>query len=383
MRYDEAERLQQTGQFETQATVVRDFGAISKSEDYIPPRPAAYGEPIVEMDGVKVKYDNKSVLGGWRQNDDAKGVDSEGLFWRVCRGQRWGVFGLNGSGKTTLISLITSDHPQAYAQPVRLFGRSRLPEPGKPAISLFDLQSRIGHSSPEIHAFFARHLSIRSSIESAWADTFLAKPKLNDDRKLDVHAALRFFQADLDPNYSASSSANGDDSTAHWADDVQFYSLSVPAQKVILFLRAVIHKPDLVVLDEAFSGMSTTLRDKCLHFLEVGETRRPSTGSHRTCDFASTWHLPVEEAATKTDGGDMIHRHRHTGLSEHQALVVVSHVRDEVPDVVSHWMRLPNAAAATDADAAVSAADGAGPRMGVLSGRQTVAGDAWDAIWSD
>jgi hypothetical protein len=69
---------------------------------------------------------------------------------------------------------------------------------------------------------------------------------------------------------------------------------------------------------------------------------------------------------------------RHTGLSEEQALIVISHVKEEVPDVVSHWMRLPSAQDEGDGSG--------GPlrlRMGVLGKDQTVAGNAWDDIWND
>ena len=53
-----------------------------------------YGEPLVEMDGVTVKYGNKEVLGNWTQIVD--GQPKKGLWWQICRGQRWGVFGPNG-----------------------------------------------------------------------------------------------------------------------------------------------------------------------------------------------------------------------------------------------------------------------------------------------
>ena len=53
-----------------------------------------YGEPLVEMDGVTVKYGNKEVLGDWTQIVD--GQPKKGLWWQICRGQRWGVFGPNG-----------------------------------------------------------------------------------------------------------------------------------------------------------------------------------------------------------------------------------------------------------------------------------------------
>ena len=52
------------------------------------------GEPLVEMSGVIVKYGDKQVLGDWIQIID--GQPKKGLWWRICRGQRWGVFGPNG-----------------------------------------------------------------------------------------------------------------------------------------------------------------------------------------------------------------------------------------------------------------------------------------------
>lgn len=52
------------------------------------------GEPLVEMSGVTVKYGDKKVLGYWTQIVD--GQPKDGMWWQICRGQRWGVFGPNG-----------------------------------------------------------------------------------------------------------------------------------------------------------------------------------------------------------------------------------------------------------------------------------------------
>ncbi|KAK2816739.1 hypothetical protein FQN49_008033 [Arthroderma sp. PD_2] len=380
-RYDEAEKLLVEDRFESKAELLLDLEITSKSSGPELKRVKKYGEPIVEMEGVRVTYGDKTVLGGWDQIID--GERKEGLFWEICRGQRWGVFGLNGSGKTTLVSLITSDHPQAYSLPLRLFGRSRLPEAGKPGISIFDLQSRIGHSSPELHGFFPRNLSIRASIESAWADTFLSRPKLDQDRRLDVISALKFFEADLNPDFSpeysqlASPATNeGYEPSAPWADNTHFSSLDVAQQRLVLFLRAVVHKPDLVVLDEAFSGMPRLLRDKCLHFLEVGETLEESTGSRRIPGF-DVWHLPASNLTA--------HEARHQGLTASQALIVISHLKDEVPDIVSHWMRLPTMLeneTRLGGSTAINSSSTRSVRICTLKENQTVSTDTWDEIWA-
>lgn len=54
------------------------------------------GEPVLEMEGVVIKYGEKQVLGNWRQKMDDAEDAREGLWWTVHRGQRWGVFGPNG-----------------------------------------------------------------------------------------------------------------------------------------------------------------------------------------------------------------------------------------------------------------------------------------------
>ncbi|KAL4918347.1 P-loop containing nucleoside triphosphate hydrolase protein [Aspergillus aurantiobrunneus] len=327
------------------------------------------GEPLIEMDGVRVQYGDKVVLGDWTQLiRNKKSSLRPGLHWTVRRGQRWAILGPNGSGKTTLLSLITSDHPQAYALPIKIFGRSRLPEPGKPGISLFELQSRIGHSSPEIHAFFPRQLTVRQAIESAFAETFLSKPVLDHERDLDVSAVLRFFQPDLDPSFDADDTQKAPtinidrkrfpkmdrrytkvtniskievDFGIDYADSITFGQLSIPQQRLVLFLRALVHKPDIVILDEPFSGMSTSLREKCIHFLEVGEQRGAKSTATKRSGEDNPWifgFFPDDKYYQAKSTAPT----RHRGLTDDQALLMISHVRQDFPDSVRHYMRLPS-----------------------------------------
>ncbi|RJE20719.1 ABC transporter [Aspergillus sclerotialis] len=349
------------------------------------------GDPLIEMEGVRVAYGDKPALGNWVQK--LGNEKSDGLHWTVRRGQRWAILGANGSGKTTLLSLITSDHPQAYALPIRHFGRSRLPEPGKPAISLFELQSRIGHSSPEIHAIFPRQLTIREAIESAFADAFLSRPKMSRDDDLNVISVLRHFKSDLSPSHDNSVSPEPDevndqtkdffpklsksrakrsyvpeDHDIEYADSVRFGDLSTTQQRVVLFLRALIHKPDIILLDEAFAGMTTFLRDKCINFLEVGQnpSSKGVTAPRRVHKFPGQEKDPYESASQDI---------RHHGISDDQALIVISHVKEEIPDIVRHYVRLP------------SKAVGDGKRLsftlGKLNSSSAISDPAvWDAAWS-
>lgn len=295
-----------------------------------------------------------------------------------------------GSGKTTLISLITSDHPQTYSLPITIFGRSRLPQPGQPGISIFDIQSRIGHSSPEVHTFFPKFLTVRRTLESAWADTPLNKPKPSYEIDAKVTAALSWFQGELNPALGPTKleifdtmqrlyqknqqvgqlqdakkllDEQDDDDPDDWADHLKFAELTFSAQRVALFIRAVIRNPDLVVLDEAFSGMDDAARDKCILFLSKGQN-----ATFRFKQTNNTGTALVRKPSVQDSFQSRLGRVELPGLQDHQALIVISHKKEEVPGCVREWICL------------AQSGQGA-PRMGELLIPLELKLGAWNDIW--
>ena len=322
------------------------------------------GEPIIEMDGCKVQYGDKVALGNWTEERDGK--PAAGLHWTVRRGERWGVFGPNGSGKTTIVSLLCSDHPQTYSLPIKLFGRSRLPEPGsgQRPLTFWDIQSRVGHSSPEIHQHMPRNLTILQVLQSAWADTFRSSPTVDSAATEQVNATLEWFEHELNPAFhrqpqAAASSAA--DSSVAWASEYLFGELSFSAQRILLFLRAIIKHPDVVVLDEAFGGMDEAVRDKCMLFLAYGEEKTYSLGKQGNGSLSGA--AVVESAAAKSGSVKV------RGLSDRQALICISHVKEEVPDCVREWLCLPEANTGLPA------------RFGRLDGPLRTSSKRWSEIW--
>ncbi|KAK5730803.1 hypothetical protein LTR15_000741 [Elasticomyces elasticus] len=328
--------------------------------------PLSPGEALVEMHGVEVAYGSKVVLGDWQHNDE-----KSGLWWSLHRGQCCAILGPNGSGKTTMLSLITSDHPQTYSLPIELFGRSRLPGPGQPGISLFDIQRRMGHSSPEVHAFFPKQVSLRRVLESAWADAPLAKPKLNEDAKRRVNACLRWFSKELNPKWSKETPYDrlalakdkamarklqeevlADDADLAWASQLTFREVSFSSQRLLLFLRAVVASPDLVIMDEALSGIDEAIRDKALLFLSHGEK------VSKIVDNVAQPSMLARIGATVIDG-----------LSPEQALLVISHSKEDVPGCIREWICLPEPG------------EGKQPRVGKLAGPLELNPAAWGEIW--
>lgn len=304
------------------------------------------GEALIELNSIVVKYGSKVVLG---HSPPQPGHTTAGLNLTIRRGTRLLLLGPNGSGKTTLLSLLTSDHPQSYSLPIKFFGRTRLPSPGKPGLSLWEIQSRIGHSSPEVHAFFPRNPTVRQVLESAWAETFSSKPAMTEERKNLVDHFLQVWKTEL----CQDSTASNDNSLA-WANDKithpAFGRLHFGVQRLLLLLRAIIKQPDIIILDEAFSGLPTAVRDKALGWLENGDT---SLGSKQPRSAGAGGQFP--------------------GLTDQQALVVVSHVREEVPSCIDEFVRLPSEEEATE--------NGRTVELGRSDHGEIKSLEGWNRVW--
>lgn len=268
---------------------------------------------------------------------------------------------------------MTSDHPASYTPQIKIFNQPRLPIPGKPGVSIFDIQSRIGHSSPEIHRFFPKHLTLRQTIKSAWADTFLATPRLGSNDERVVEKALQWFEPEFNPNlstiYSKDDTHKKDQSIA-WADITRFGEIPFSAQRLALFIRALIKKPDLVILDEAFGGMDAKLLFKCKLFLTWG-TKNHQLPPPRPPPSVHNDPVPPKKATEDNSCGGYNNDIVFGGLEGQQALVVVSHVKEEVPGIVKRWIKLPEPGS------------GKAPVMGSFDFPLDVTPGIWEQIWQE
>lgn len=194
----------------------------------------------IELNGLDVSYRGVSIL--------------KNLHWKVAPGSKWHVRGDNGTGKSTLLSLLTADHPQSW--------NSRVIEDGVPrktgSSNYFDINERIGMTSPELHAIFLKNagekLSVRESVATGFregsSNNFIPYwHKLSKDQKEIAHMYLEYF------------------GLQDVADSKKFNALSTSEQKLVLFVRSVVKMPQVLILDEAFSAMETEPMLKCHEFL--------------------------------------------------------------------------------------------------------------------
>lgn len=250
------------------------------------PAEAEAEAPVAELRGVSVRYGERAVL---------RDVD-----WRIAPGSRWHVQGGNGSGKTTLLSVLLGHHPQSYALPagaLALFGRPRR------ALATTVLRRRVGHASPEIFAAFPRSmgLSAYDAVGTGFEGVFSRRALAPEQRARVLQLLERFapaLRAPRDPPHLGTRDLARRD-FAHFAP---------PQQALLLFLRAVVARPPLLVLDEPAQGMDEQVWASCCALLR------------------DEWRT--------TDGA-------------RQAVVVVTHYDDEVPWRGGRVLRLRDGVAET------------------------------------
>ena len=172
---------------------------------------------IVKMNEVHVKYSDKAIL--------------DKINWQILPGERWALLGPNGAGKSTLLSLINGDNPQAYANDIVLFDKKR-----GTGESIWDIKSKIGFVSPELHQYFPTDNSCLQVIESGYYDTLgLFRPS----QKAKSETALQWMKALEIEKYAR----------------VLLKNIPASTQRLCLLARALIKNPDLLIFDEPCQGL--------------------------------------------------------------------------------------------------------------------------------
>ncbi|TXT10882.1 hypothetical protein VHUM_02387 [Vanrija humicola] len=254
---------------------------------------ASSAEPIAQLQGVNVSYAEgaRRVL---------KDVD-----WAIRPGDKWHLQGSNGSGKTTLLSVLLGHHPRSFALPasaLTLFGKPRRETP-TPV-----LRSLIGHTSPEVFAAFPRNMSLdaEDAVGSGFEGVF-SRRKLTPEQKARVLNLLEAFR----PFLAKSRTGRPTNASAKELSRQMFAHFTPPQQALLLFLRAVVSRPPLLVLDEPTQGMDEEIWEACRAF------------------------LVQEWAEMKAEGKE-------------QAVIVVSHYEDEVPWKHGRVLRLVDGVATSE-----------------------------------
>ena len=188
------------------------------------------GTPIIELRNVTVAYDNKRIL--------------DNISWTVNPGERWALLGPNGSGKSTLLSLLCGDHPQAYSNDVRLFGKRR-----GTGESIWDIKEKVGLLSPELHLYFTEPMTAFQAAATGFHDVLVPRSVKFEQAKLVRDLFGYFGMKEL--------------------AERPFRTLSSGEQRLVLLVRALVKRPPLLILDEPFQNLDDVLIAKAREWLDA------------------------------------------------------------------------------------------------------------------
>lgn len=187
-------------------------------------RPPGSIAPLIELTNVTLRYGRATIL--------------RDLNWTVARNESWALLGPNGAGKSALLSLIIGDNPQVYRNRVSVFGRER-----GSGESVWEIKQRIGHVSPELHLHFDDSSTCFDVVASGFDRTIGLARALSRKEKTAVAGLLGQFHL----------------TRLAW---MPLFALSLGQQRMALLARALVKKPELLILDEPCQGLDLEHRQR-------------------------------------------------------------------------------------------------------------------------
>ena len=201
-------------------------------------------EEIIRMNDVCIRYGKRQILNN--------------LNWIINEGEHWSLSGPNGCGKSTLLSLISADNPQAYACDISLFGNQR-----GSGETIWEIKSRIGYVSPEMHRSYQRNLPSLQVVASGIKDTIGLYVRPNATEREKCLWWMRLFGIEDLASRS-------------------FMEISSGEQRMVLLARALVKDPELLILDEPMHGLDLH-RQKLVKDIIETFCKRP----HKTLIFVT------------------------------------------------------------------------------------------------
>lgn len=184
-------------------------------------------EKALELRDVSIVKDGNHIL---------RDVDLD-----IYRGENVAVIGPNGSGKTTLIKLLRGDlrpyYDEEHPALMRIFGMDRW--------NLFDVRSRMGVVSMDLQSSFRSDTKVNEVICSGFFNSLdvFRNHKVTEDMVRAVYdaAVMMGIEGILDR---------------------EIENLSLGEMRRALIARAMVTKPDLLVLDEPMTGLDIVMKSR-------------------------------------------------------------------------------------------------------------------------
>ena len=198
-----------------------------------PPDAADDATPLVRFVDASLYLDYRRIL--------------EHVNWTVCAGDCWVVTGANGAGKTTLLRALWGDFGPALGGRIERRGIA-------PGVPLEQFRQRCGWVAPSLQTEYPRHWRALDAVVSGLHASVGLNEAATPAERRRAHAALREFGlSDLARRPLA--------------------ELSYGQVRRLMFARAWVNRPQLLLLDEPFGGIDAATRADLLRRIEALRAR--------------------------------------------------------------------------------------------------------------
>lgn len=194
--------------------------------------------PILEVTGLSVRRGAITILSQ--------------VNWRVARGEHWVILGANGSGKTSLLSALTGYLTPTAGQ-VEVLGRRYGQTDWR------ELRRRIGLVSSSIRQLMAEAEPALETVVSGKYAMIDYWGRVSAPDRVRARRLLRQVECD-------------------YLADRPWGFLSQGERQRVLIARALMARPQVLILDEPCAGLDPVAREQFLHFLNrLGRRNRAPT----------------------------------------------------------------------------------------------------------
>ncbi len=221
---------------------------------------------LVELREASVYIDEAQVL---------RNVD-----FTLRRGECWVVHGANGSGKSTLLRTLYGDHGVASGGSIRRAGIV-------PGVPLEHFRARTGFIAPQLQADMPRHLPVLDVVVSGLHSSIgLNEPVSAAERRRALPVLRRYGLEAL--------------------SQCSLAELSYGQVRRVLFARAAIARPRLLLLDEPYAGLDRDTRHALQQALEreIGDGLTVVIATHYRAEWpaAATGELQLAAGRIRYQG---------------------------------------------------------------------------------
>lgn len=188
------------------------------------------GDHLINLKHIYKKKHGKTIL-----ND---------LNWHIEAGDNWILYGLNGAGKTTLLNIMNAYESVSQGE-IEMFEMV----PGKKGYSAENVRQHIGFVSHNLLEKFQDGEKVIDVVLSGIFKSIGLYKEYSDEHIKEAEKLLNLVGM---LSYK----------------DRYLGHLSTGQKQKVMIARALIHQPDVLILDEPASGLDFLAREQLLYLLE-------------------------------------------------------------------------------------------------------------------